>query len=201
MPESFRKRPIFALLILLTFAVGPLIADDEFYTLTAGTSRPEMDFRLLDAPSAPPLDWSNLEGGITVLDFWATWCAPCVAAFPKFNELEKNFADQPVRFISITYETPEMILPFLAKHRLETQVALDNDFATFRSFKAWGIPAVYIFDRQGELLSVVHPEDLNRELIAGAIAGKVPEVSQSRGWEDPAGAEEYFRSLVEQSSE
>ena len=61
---------------------------------------------------------------------------------------------------------------------------LDNNFNTFRSFMAWGIPAAYIFGREGELLSVVHPEDLSQELIAGALVGDVPKVAQSRGRAD-----------------
>ena len=199
MTTTTLRRSLTALLMLaLLLPAGPLVAEGEFYTLQTGAVRPEIDFQTLDDPSGPPLNWADLEGHVTVLDFWATWCAPCVEAFPKFNALEKTFADQPVRFISITYESREMILPFLAKYPLETQVALDNDFNTFRSFKAWGIPAVYVFGKDGELLSVVHPEDLTQELIAGALAGDVPQIAQSRGWEDPEGAEEYFRSLVEQ---
>ena len=184
--------------ILVTFPLAAAAEDaseEPFHTLRAGAVRPALDFRLLDEPTTAP-GWAELADEVVVIDFWATWCAPCVAAFPKFNELEAAFADRPVRFISVTYEPEAMIRPFLAEHRLDTEIGLDNDFATFRSFLAWGIPTVYIFDRQGVLLSATHPENLSRELIEGALEGEIPAVEQARGWPDPAGAEEYFRSLV-----
>ena len=195
-------RSVFVVFLVGTMAIAwgvggmSVVEAEEFYTIRSGAVRPAIDFRILDASLSSKLDWDDLEGEIVVIDFWATWCAPCVEAFPKFNELGRRFADQPVRFISVTYETEAMIRPFLAKRPLETEIALDNDFATYKSFDAWGIPTVYVFDRQGTLLSAMHPEYLSAEVIAGALAGDIPPVEQARGWEDPAGAEEYFRSLV-----
>lgn len=78
-------------------------SEGEIYTLHVGETRPTLGFRAMG--SEDPVSWEDLEGKVVVIDFWATWCAPCVKSFPKLNELEKVFADRPVAFFSVAYET------------------------------------------------------------------------------------------------
>lgn len=177
-----------------TFADTEAKDPDAFYTLRIGDSMPEVDFQLADGTK---VERQDLLGGYVLIDFWATWCAPCIATFPKLNELESRFSDRPIDFYSVTYEPASMTESVLVQNPLETPIGFDNDFTTFSSFRAWGIPATYIFDPEGTLVSALHPADLTSEVLDAVLAGKIPEVEQSRGWEDPEGAEEYFRSLVE----
>lgn len=168
--------------------------EGSYHTLRIGDELPVVDFGLEDGTR---ISRQSLLGKFAVVDFWATWCAPCIASFPTFNKLEKAFADRPIAFYSVTYESPAKIRPVLEQHPLETAVGFDNDFATFSAFRAWGIPATYISDPEGRLVSVLHPEHLTAEVLEAALAGEIPDVEQSRGWKDPEGAEEYFRSLVD----
>lgn len=165
---------------------------EEFHTLRVGDLLPEVDFALADGSR---VGREQLLGRVAVIDFWATWCAPCLGAFPKFNALEEQFGDRPIAFFSVTYESAEKIEPVLAEHPLKTAIGFDNDFATFRAFRAWGIPVTYVFDGDGVLLAALHPEHLTAEVLESALAGEIPDVEQTRGWPDPVGAEEHFRSL------
>src|SRR5713101_5460785 len=57
--------------------------------------------KLLQAPPNASTDWEKLKGKVVVLDFWATWCTPCVAGIPHLNQLAAEFSGQPVVFIGI----------------------------------------------------------------------------------------------------
>jgi thiol-disulfide isomerase/thioredoxin len=165
--------------------------------LPVGTLRPRLDVTTLKDGHHPT--WSELKGKVVVVDFWATWCAPCLASFPKLNDLKSQSVGMPVEFISVTYETREQVEPVLKKFPLHTTVSLDDDFRTFKAFNAWGIPSVFVFDKKGSLAVVVYPEDVSLALIRTVLDGGIPKVEQEKAWSDPAGAEASFRALREKA--
>ena len=158
-----------------------------------GTERPEISFHLLSA--GPDPTWQTLEGQVVVMDFWATWCAPCIDSIPRLNELHTKFEKEKVRFFSVTYEPAQYVREFLKEHPMAAEVAIDDSFNTFKTFRAWGIPVIFIFDVKGKLVATVHPNNLTPEVLYAALRGEVPKVKQAVAWHDPAGAENYFRKL------
>lgn len=56
---------------------------------------------------------SSLKNEIIILDFWATWCAPCIASFPEHDKLQKKYKDKGVQFIAITDDSKEKLNNFL----------------------------------------------------------------------------------------
>lgn len=188
----FKMKKLFLLSALLfsTSSIFSQATPPETLGVKIGDGRPQLSFRMLSGSSSPK--WDDLKGKIVVIDFWATWCEPCVAAIPAMNRLHHEFADK-VRFISVTYEPTGYVRGFLRDHPIESDVAIDDDLATFKTFKAWGIPVVFIFDSDGKLLTAVHPNKLTPAVLASAIKGAVPVIEQSMPWKDPDGAEKYFR--------
>ncbi len=162
-----------------------------------GSSAPPIDFyRLTDGSAGKRLTWQDLEGRVVVIDFWATWCPPCKESIPHMNQLVKAFAGEPVTFLALTYEPARMLAGFLKKHPMDSAVVLDNDFATFKAYSAWGIPDVVVVNREGRIAARVHPKNLTEAVIREVLAGKMPAIEVSKPWHDPEGAEEYFRSTI-----
>jgi thiol-disulfide isomerase/thioredoxin len=161
--------------------------------LPVGISAPPLHALTLDARPVP--GWNALRGKVVVVDFWATWCPPCIAAFPKFNALVERYGPRGVQFYSITYEPADAVSSFLGKHPLLTTIAVDDDFRDFRAYNAWGIPVAYVFDRAGKLAGIMHPDELNNDVIDAVLAGRRPDAKPATPWSDPKGAEDYFRSL------
>mgnify|MGYP005725484971 CR=1 FL=1 len=185
----------FLLLILGLSFHKPLFPQD--LTLTVGDKAPDLNFRKMGQMNGEKnVTWEDYQNQVVIIDFWATWCPPCIESIPHLNQLTEAFKDKPVTFLSITYEPEEMLTAFLKKHPLKTIVGSDNDFAMFKSYKAWGIPMVVIVNREGFIASIVHPTKLTTEVIETVLEGKIPDVTQAKGWPDPEGAEDYFRSLI-----
>ncbi len=125
----------------------------------------------INAPDGFMLDWEALGDRVVVLEFWATWCAPCVAAIPHMNELVEQFADRGVVFLSVTDEGENLIRPFLEKHPMKGVVALDTDRSILKDFKVQSWPQTHII-KGGKLLASMHPMNLKPATLEAAIAGK-----------------------------
>ncbi len=117
-------------------------------TAMHGKAAPEL--KLKDWINSKGLTSAELKGKIIVLDFWATWCGPCLAAVPKTNGLMKKYADKGVVIIGVcAVRGAEKIAETVKKHKIQYPVAIDD--GTNKAFKANSYPDYYIIDRQGNL--------------------------------------------------
>src|SRR5258708_33922560 len=96
-------------------------------SVTVGSPAPAINLDQL-IPEQPPgnASLSALAGKAVVLEFWATWCAPCIDAIPHVNELAEQFKDRPVQFISITDEESSLIEGFLKNKPIGGWGAIDR---------------------------------------------------------------------------
>jgi len=131
---------------------------------------------MLQGPADNDLSWQALKGQAMVLEFWATWCGPCVGAIPHFNELAEEFSDQPVRFLSITDEEVSTIEPFLKTQPISGWVGLDLDRSVFRDYSVLGIPATVLVDKEGVIQAVTHPSHVTETVVRDLVAGRRPDV-------------------------
>lgn len=138
-----------------------------------------------DAQQPEVLDWSAMlqemdksEDSLVVVNFWATWCRPCVAELPFFRQAEAEFADQRVRFLYVSLDFPEemenRILPFLqAKEMNERVFVLDEPNANKfidRVSPEWGgsIPAT-LYYRPGTGRVEFHEGDYTFESLRAQL--------------------------------
>jgi uncharacterized protein (TIGR03435 family) len=117
---------------------------------------------------------ASLRGKVVVLEFWATWCAPCIGAIPHLNDLVAHHADDPVVFISITDETADEVEPFLKKRPIDGAVALDNDRSIFHNFRIGAIPRTFLVDKEGIIRAIVQPSGLTSTMIDAVLEGRDP---------------------------
>ncbi|MBT3637897.1 MAG: TlpA family protein disulfide reductase [Opitutae bacterium] len=118
-----------------------------------GLPAPSVKAKLLDGAD---FDLSKHKGKVVVLDFWATWCGPCVRALPELMKATSSFPKNKVAFVAVNQgEKPKQIKKFLKQKKWESlSVALDPRSVAGKNFNVEGIPQTVIIDKEGKVRHV-----------------------------------------------
>ncbi|MEQ1824332.1 MAG: TlpA disulfide reductase family protein [Pirellula sp.] len=126
---------------------------NAMHTKMVGAAAPNFELKKLDGNM---LRLADLKGKIVVLDFWATWCGPCVASLPKLNEVAQEYKGAGVELVAVNIEQkPAEIQALLNRLEINPTVALDSDGAIARAYRAQAIPQTVIIDRQGRVAHII----------------------------------------------
>ena len=128
--------------------------------------------KTIQVSPATEISWDKLKGKVVVLEFWATWCGPCVASIPHLNDLAEQFKDKLVVFISVTSENEGVVKGFLNNHPMKACVGLDDYEVLNKAFHVEGIPHAVIVDARGRIAAIAHPADIKPENLEEVLAGK-----------------------------
>jgi len=140
----------------------------------------------------------DFSGKLVLLDFWATWCRPCVASIPKLNEEVGKYGDK-IRFISITNETSDRVKPFLAQKSMKSSVVCDDKNTTFKTYGVASIPTVFLIDGSGTIIWRGHPGYMSDEMLEAFIKGEKDVEKYSRNPQAPSPSVEQKASQKEYS--
>ncbi len=114
-----------------------------------GTDAPDFKLKMLDGSI---FQLHEQQGKIIVLDFWATWCGPCMQAMPQIDEAVAYFSPDDVMLVAVNLqETPEDIRSTLERLKLNPLVALDIDGVAASRYQADAIPQTVVIDRDGKI--------------------------------------------------
>ncbi len=114
-----------------------------------GKPAPDFELQLLDGKK---FRLANSKGHVVVLDFWATWCGPCLQSMPQIDRVVREFEDQGVELIAVNLEEPaNQITAMLERHKLQMTVALDRDGVVAAKYEAAAIPQTVLIDRDGKV--------------------------------------------------
>ena len=189
------------LTLMLTVGIGlwgQQLKEVPANALKRGDPAPPLKFAVMvQGPSPVDVNWRALHGKVVILDFWGTWCAPCVAGIPRLNELTSRYRNQPVQFIAVGHENPRKVAWFLKKRPIDAWIGLDTDLSMYKSYWAFGIPYTVIVDRNGMVAAVLNPKDMNQAVIDDVLAGKTPvypALPANAYWNQETAAE-YFLKL------
>ncbi len=119
---------------------------------------PAIDFTLPDIRSdSPAITLSELRGKVVYVDFWASWCLPCLRSLPEINTLHKKYREQGFEVVAITIDNPiEDAEEFLADLDvpLGYLVAVDADSDVMYDYGVVGMPTSFLIDRDGVVRKV-----------------------------------------------
>jgi len=110
----------------------------------------------------------STQGKMVLIDFWATWCGPCLRAIPELNELHRRFGDRLI-VIGLSEETAEEVRA-MSEPRIAYYQAVDPQQRTKQAFGVMGIPHVVIIDPTGvvrwEGFPFLPGHELTEEVVA-----------------------------------
>jgi cytochrome c biogenesis protein CcmG, thiol:disulfide interchange protein DsbE len=129
---------------------------------------PAPDFTLRDLAGGE-VSLAALRGRPVVIDFWATWCAPCERQVPVLNAFHDKYGDRlPVLGIAVDAGGAETVAPFVSRHGLRYRVLL-GDTGLAQDFDALGFPTLYVIRPDGTIHSA-HVGVVTPEALESAVA-------------------------------
>lgn len=176
--STITLRVLAGALIVSTIFVTTLIATAESNRGTIGnpgtaipaTAFPEtlrsLEFASLKGPRRSLDHW---KGDLIVLNFWATWCPPCIREMPLFQEYHERFVEQGLSIVTIAIDRPDAVLEFVSQLGLEFPVllGLEDGMGAARAFgnSVGALPFTVVIDRHSlvrdQRLGEVHAPDLD----------------------------------------
>lgn len=139
--------------------------------LVAAQAKPLPDLKFKDL-SGNPQRLDSLRGSITVVSFWATWCAPCRDELPRLSQLSLKLADQDVHFVAISIDESKdraKVEPFLEKNNVTLNVWVGGDAGMLgRVGLGEIVPGTLVLDKDGATVGRIMGEARDAD-IAGYI--------------------------------
>lgn len=186
--KFWKARPRLASVATLLVLAGVLFAAGKYAIprLTAGSEYKTMDrpapgftLAMLDGT---PVTLDSLKGHVVVLDFWGTWCAPCMAEMPTISKVHRQYeANKDVVILAVNPgwndDTPDKIRGVLRAKHLDVPVALDNA-GLARSLGIDALPCLMVIDRSGHIRMEDDGYDEN-EPLQSELTGQIEQLLKS----------------------
>jgi cytochrome c biogenesis protein CcmG/thiol:disulfide interchange protein DsbE len=117
--------------------------------------RPAPAFELRDLVGKT-LSSESLKGQVVLIDFWATWCAPCRKAMPELQALHEKYASRGFSVVGVSIDEggAAKVKKFVTSAKISYPIAVDSDHApAWEAFRVKAVPAAFLIDRQGNIVA------------------------------------------------
>ncbi len=128
------------------------------------------DFSVTDIQGRK-LSLSEYQGKVVLLDFWATWCAPCLQEIPHFVDMQQKYGSQGFQAIGISMDDgPKPVQRFYEEHKLNYPVALGSSQLAESYGGILGLPVTFVINRDGQIrkrfVGATDPAQIEQEVVA-----------------------------------
>jgi len=159
-------------LIALLLSTNFLLAAQELNPPEIGKRAPELTLeKVLNKPDKVEATLEALNGKIIILEFWATWCQPCIPAMDHLSTLQENFPDH-LQVIAISSEDEDRLRKYLEKRPTNAWIGIDSDNSMSRFYGARIIPHSVVIDKEGIITAITFPSEITEGKIKKLLSGE-----------------------------
>jgi thiol-disulfide isomerase/thioredoxin len=140
---------IFVMIVVAIALAAPVFSRPQ----TTGATSPSDELKSLPPINlqdfeGKPVESDRFKGKILVLDFWATWCRPCVAEVPTLNKLQEKYGDRGVKIIGVTMASGDAqeVKPFISRNKMKYTVLMGDDDQAY-DLNVVAFPTTYVITR------------------------------------------------------
>lgn len=167
---------LYVLLLMVVIPVS-LFSQPHITPLKVGDKVPDIVMGKILNYKTRTVRFSDFKGQLLILDFWATWCGPCVAFMPEAQKLQKEFGSKvaiiPVNSMRSRKDENEAVVQnFLNKRKDLSLPSIVEDTVLRKFFPFSSIPHEVWIDGNGVVLAITAHVDVNANNIRAALAGK-----------------------------
>jgi thiol-disulfide isomerase/thioredoxin len=138
LPQPDRRRWLLAATGLLLAGCGEKRPDGAFQV--------ETDDGLFDS--------AKHKGEVIYLDFWATWCPPCLQSFPWMSDMQRKYADKKLRVVAVSIDIEQQLISeFINRVETDFTIGYDPKGALANQFGVRAMPTAFVIDRKGRIAS------------------------------------------------
>jgi thiol-disulfide isomerase/thioredoxin len=155
----------FLAIAILALSVSCCLPQASAVEPAIGSLAPEFGgTTFFNVPKGVKVTLADLRGRVVLIDFWATWCGPCVAAIPHVKELYQKFQDKGLVVIGHTDGSSTNLEQFIKDKQIPYVISLGSDLG--KAYGVTGIPHVFLIDVDGKIAWQGHPMRLDEGTIA-----------------------------------
>lgn len=171
--------PAFVLMLAL-FASAPAMAQAKAKVLTPwnGGATPSLVLRDVEGRMH---DLKSYRGKVVLLNFWASWCEPCLQEMPSLEDLERRMQGKPFTVLAVNFaESEERVAAFLNNYDIRLRVLFDKDMAASKRWNARILPATFLIGADGQIrYSLLGEADWTSPPLLGAVEKLLAEKPRS----------------------
>ncbi len=145
--------------------------------LTIGDTVPDMPTGIMINYSKPSARLSDFKNDLVILDFWSTWCVPCIQALPEFQQLQQKF-DGRVQFILSTSQEPDKIQKFLQQKDISLPCFVEDKILP-EYFPHNSVPHE-VWINKGRVIAITYAQEVTEENIQKVLNGEEISVTEKK---------------------
>jgi uncharacterized protein (TIGR03435 family) len=163
---------------IFTFVIAFLLISSTSFSqiVKIGDSVPDYQFEKVLNYLKPSINLREAKGKILIIEFWGTWCGPCIPALEHLNELQQKFKNDVV-IVGISDDTEERLNKFLLKRPVTIPLVADPMNKSAKYFQVKAYPQTFVADKNGKIFAITHPDEITEEKIKDLVLGKKVEIA------------------------